>query len=107
MMLLYTWMHTGKTYLNSFKFLLQHLVLVDKDFPLLLTHLHLRFPICIQFVVGILREDDKAQDIRTHKYYTTHVRHTAPVSKCTQKFPTAKKVTDESATFHFQCATNY
>jgi len=98
-------MHTGKTYLNSFKFLLQFLVLVDKLFSLVLTHLHLRFPICIQLVIGILRENDKAQDIRTHKYYATHVRHTAPVSKSTHKFPTAKEVTDESATFQFQCAT--
>jgi len=86
-MLLYTWMHTDKTFLNSYKFLLQFLVFVDKDFPLVLTHLHLRFPICILLVVGILRESDNAQDIRTHK------------------FPTAKEVTDESATFQFQCAT--
>ena len=84
MMLLYTWMQTGKTYLNSFKFLLRFLVLVDKDFPLVLTHLHLRFPICIQLVVGILRENDKAQDIRTHKYYTTHVRHSSSNKKYTQ-----------------------
>jgi len=107
MMQLYTWMHTGKTYLNSFKFLLQLLVLVDKDFPLILTHLHLRFPVCTQLVIGILRENDKAQDIRTHKYYATHMKHTAPVSKCTHKFPTAKEVTHESATFQFKCATNY
>ena len=60
---------------------------------------------CILLVAGILRESDKAQDIRTHKYYATHVRHTAPVSKSTYKFPTAKEVTDESATFQFQCAT--
>jgi hypothetical protein len=106
MMLLYTWTHIGKTYLNCFKFLLQFLVLVDKDVPLVLIQLHLRFPIRIQLVVGILRENNKAQDIRTHKYYATRVRHTAPVSKCTHKFPTPKEVTDESATFQFKCPSN-
>ena len=92
-------MHIGKTYLNCFKFLLQLPFLVDRNFLLLLTNLHLGLPIFIQLVVGILRENDKPQDIRTHKYHATCVRHTAPVSKCTHKFPTVKEVTDEYATF--------
>jgi len=81
-------MHIGKTYINCFKLLLQLLVLADKDFPLVLIHLRLRFPIYIQLVVGILRQNDKEQNIRTRKYYATRVRHTAPVSQCAHKFPT-------------------
>jgi hypothetical protein len=81
MMLMCTSMHIGNTYLNCFKFLLQLLVLVDKDFPLILIHLHLRLPICIQLVTGILRENDKAQDIRTHKYYATQLQYQIPNCK--------------------------
>ena len=106
-MLLYIWMHIGKTYFNCFKFLLQLLFLVDRNFFLLLINLPLGFPICFQLDVCILRENDEPQDIRTHTYHATCVRHTAPVSKCTHKFPTVKEVTDKSTTLQFECATNY
>jgi hypothetical protein len=78
-------------YLNHFQLLLKLLVLDDKDFILFLTILHLRLPIFIQVLVGNLKKDDKTQDIRTHKYHATCMRHTATILKCTQKFQTVKE----------------
>jgi len=57
-------MYVGITYLNCFQLLLQLLVLVEKNFPLFLTNL-LALQIFMQVVVGILKKDDKPEDIRT------------------------------------------
>jgi hypothetical protein len=58
-------MYVGITYLNCFQLLLQLLVLVEKNFPLFLTNLLLALQIFMQVVVGILKKDDKPEDIRT------------------------------------------
>lgn len=63
---MYTWMYAGNTYLNSFQFLLQLLVLVKMNFPLFLTNFRLALPTFMQVVAGNLKKDDKSQDIRTH-----------------------------------------
>jgi hypothetical protein len=65
-------MHIGTTYVNCFKFLLQLLFLVDRNFLLLLTELHLGFPVFIQLVVGILRKNDKHR-ILEHTNIIPHV----------------------------------
>ena len=91
MMVQYTWIYVGNTYLNCLQFLLQFFFLIKKNIFLFFTGLHPGFPILIQVVVSTLKKDNKPQDIRTHKYHATCVRHTAPVSKCTHKFPTIKE----------------
>jgi len=90
-MLRYSWMYVGNTYRNCLQFLLQFLFLIKKNFLLFFISLHPGLPVFIEIVVSTLKKDDKPQDIRTHKYYATCVRHTAPVSKCTHKFPTIKE----------------
>jgi len=91
MMIWYTWMYVGNTYLNSFQCLLHLLVPDEKGFLFFLTILQFWLPIFIQVAVINLKKDDTPQNIITHKYHTTCVWHTALTPKCTQKFPTIKE----------------
>jgi hypothetical protein len=90
MMILYTWKYVGIIYLNCFQFLLKFLVPDGEDFTLFLTILHLQLPILIEVLVGKLKKDERHRTLE-HTNAMLHVRHTSPIPKCTQKFPTVKE----------------